>query len=102
MDNETTRSVYEIIFGIITVIGMIANWIRSSKNNQNIRLSDTQKATVESIELLATELLNHKLQDANDISTLKANIISLNKESDKMDKKLDIIYDKLNSIHDKL
>jgi hypothetical protein len=93
MDNETTRSVYEITFGAITVIGMVANWIRSSKINQNTRLSNTQKETVDIIEQLSKDLLAHKLQDATDISTLKANVINLNKESDKMDKKLDTILE---------
>ena len=93
MDNETTRSVYEITFGAITVIGMVANWIRSSKINQNTRLSNTQKETVDIIEQLSKNLLEHKLQDATDISTLKANVINLNKESDKMDKKLDTILE---------
>jgi len=93
MDNETTRSVYEITFGAITVIGMVANWIRSSKINQNTRLSNTQKETVDIIEQLSKDLLEHKLQDATDISTLKANVINLNKESDKMDKKLDTILE---------
>ena len=95
MDPFSWREIIESVIGFSTIVISVVALTRTSKVAQNARLDKQHLITENSIEKLNQAFNNHLIKEVEDITSLKTNVINLDKNLNKIDAKVDRIIENL-------